>query len=167
MKVYIACLESYVNGILHGKWIDITKDLKEVRREIRQLLASSSFPNSEEWAMHDYEGFGDIRLCEYESLESLQKIALFVEEHGSVAEKLLSEFDMDLDCAKNAIEDCYIGQYESVAEYARDCTESEGGVPSHLQYYIDYDLMGKDLLLNGDMYSIETDYNSVHLFSYP
>tara|TARA_R110002111_G_scaffold103022_1_gene159614 strand:- start:146 stop:649 length:504 start_codon:yes stop_codon:yes gene_type:complete len=166
MEVYIACLESYNNGILHGKWIYITKPLKEIYSEIRQLLKASSFPNCEEWAIHDYDGFGDIRLGEYASLESVQRIASFIEEHGSVAEKLLSEFNMDFDSAKSAMEDFYIGQYESVAEYARDCTESEGSVPSHLQYYIDYELMGKDLLLNGDMYSIETDYDSIHLFSY-
>src|SRR5690606_28980537 len=109
--------------------------IKEIYNDIYQMLKAAPFPNCEEWAIHDYDGFGDIKIGEYTSLETLKKIALFIEEHGIVAEKLLSEFNMDVDSAKIAMEDCYLGLYESVGDYARDCTESQGGVPSHLQYY--------------------------------
>ena len=119
MEVYIACLESYNNGILYGKWVDITKPLKEIYNDIRQMLKAGPFPNCEEWAMHDYDGFGDIKFGEHTSLETVKKIALFIEGHGIVAEKLLSEFNMDVDSAKSAMEDCYCQWSSKIEPHGR------------------------------------------------
>ena len=35
----------------------------------------SPSPGAEEWAIHDYEGFGPLRLDEFESLENVAKVA--------------------------------------------------------------------------------------------
>ena len=81
MKIYVACLESYNNGILHGKWVDATKEVDEIESEITTMLKESSILEAEEWAIHDYDGFGDLHLGEYPSLSSIHKIALFLQEH--------------------------------------------------------------------------------------
>lgn len=42
----------------------------------------SPIPLAEEWAIHDYEGFGDIRIAEYEGLSEVSGLAMLIEEHG-------------------------------------------------------------------------------------
>ena len=45
MQIYIACLASYANGTLHGKWIDATSDVDEMQEDVNALLRSSKYPN--------------------------------------------------------------------------------------------------------------------------
>ena len=66
-RIYVACLASYNAGILHGEWIDAT-DADTIREAIQEMLKRSPTPGAEEWAIHDYEGFGPLRLSEFEDL---------------------------------------------------------------------------------------------------
>ena len=45
MKLYVACLASYNNGVLHGKWIDASSYVEDMQEQINQVLMSSKFPN--------------------------------------------------------------------------------------------------------------------------
>ena len=58
-KIYVADLAAYNNGILHGVWIDACKDIDTIWDDIHKILENSPLAGSEEWAIHDYEGFGD------------------------------------------------------------------------------------------------------------
>ena len=51
-----------------------------------------------------------------------------------------------------------------MADYAEELTEQTGDIPEHLAYYIDYARMGRDMELNGDVYTIETGFDEVHVF---
>lgn len=44
-RIYVACLASYNNGVLHGKWIDATADVEAMQDDINEILRSSKFPN--------------------------------------------------------------------------------------------------------------------------
>jgi antirestriction protein len=44
-RIYVACLASYNNGVLHGVWIDANQDVDSVRDEIAVMLRASKFPN--------------------------------------------------------------------------------------------------------------------------
>jgi len=83
-EIYIACLASYNNGILYGKWIDANQFSKDLEVEIQEILAESPEPNAEEWAIHDYSDFDDIRLSEYEGLETISQVAQNIVEHGEL-----------------------------------------------------------------------------------
>jgi antirestriction protein len=67
-RIYVASLSDYNAGRLHGAWIDASQDLDEVWRQVSEMLAASPEPIAEEWAIHDYDNFGPLRLDEYESL---------------------------------------------------------------------------------------------------
>jgi len=67
-RIYVACLASYNAGILHGEWIDAT-DADTIREAIQEMLKGSPTAGAEEWAIHDYEGFGSIRLSEWEDVD--------------------------------------------------------------------------------------------------
>ncbi len=65
---------------------------------------------------------------------------------------------------QRSLEDCYIGQYVSVADYAQEITEECTEIPVHLQYYIDYERMARDMELNDDIIDIELWFEEHHLF---
>lgn len=72
-RIYAACLASYNAGSLHGEWIDAT-DADEIREGIENMLSESRQPIAEEWAIHDYENFGGLRLSEYADLDKVAEL---------------------------------------------------------------------------------------------
>ncbi len=170
IRIYVADLAAYNNGYLHGVWIDVTQELDEIHDQVNAMLKASPIDEvAEEYAIHDYEGFNGYSLGEYEGIDTAHKIACFIEEHDEIAGELLSHFGGDLEDATKAIEENYNGCHKSVADYAEELThewmtEETSEIPKHLEYYIDYEKMGRDMELNGDIYTIETGYGEVHIF---
>jgi antirestriction protein len=65
----VASLSDYNAGILHGEWIDADQTADELHTAVRELLERSpSDLGAEEFAIHDYEGFGHYQPDEYDSL---------------------------------------------------------------------------------------------------
>src|SRR5713226_7065571 len=83
-QIYVADLAAYNEGHLHGAWIDATQDPEDIGAEISAILAKSPVAGAEEWAIHDYQDFGSLRLSEHESLETVSKAAKLIAEHGDV-----------------------------------------------------------------------------------
>jgi antirestriction protein len=165
-RVYVACLASYNAGKLHGKWIDCN-DRDSMQNSITGMLAASPEHEAEEWAIHDYEGFGSLSLSEYQSLETVAAMAGFIQEHGPLASEVLSHFGGDLDEARQALEEQYAGCYDSLEDFAASLTEETGRleqVPEHIRGYIDYEAMAHDMELNGDIFTLEPHYQQVHVF---
>jgi len=148
-RVYVACLASYNNGILHGAWIDAAQEPDEIMEEIGTMLESSPMPDAEEWAVHDTDGLPD--LGEWPDLAQLSQIAQGIEEHGEAYRAYLECFDADA----ASIEDFqgrYLGEHRDREDFAADWLEQTGGladVPEHLQAYIDFDAYGRDLVMGG------------------
>ena len=162
IRIYVACLAAYNNGILHGRWIDADQEADCIQDEIADMLKASPIERAEEWAIHDYEGFEGVSLSEYQGIESVCEIAQFIAEHGALGGKVLAYFG-DLDGAREAVEDLYHGQYASLADFAQELTEETTEIPDALQYYIDWEAMGRDLAIN-DVLAIETAFGEVHIF---
>jgi antirestriction protein len=57
-RIYVACLAAYNSGYLHGQWINADQPAAKIFAEIRDMLQASPESGAEEWAVHDYEGFG-------------------------------------------------------------------------------------------------------------
>jgi len=49
--IYVACLASYNNAILHGRWIEVTDEYIVVE-QIKEMLADSPEEDAEEYAIH-------------------------------------------------------------------------------------------------------------------
>ncbi len=164
IRIYVADLAAYNNGKLHGVWIDATQDVSDIWEQVKTMLDKSPEPDAEEWAIHDYEGFEGASISEYESFESVHERAIFIEEHGEIGSELLSHFGDSIEDATKAIEENYNGCYRSIADYAEDLTEQTSEIPKHLEFYIDYERMGRDMELSGDVFTIETGFEEVHVF---
>lgn len=126
------------------------------------MLKASPIAGAEEYAIHDYEGFEGAPVSEYSGIESVAELAAFVAEHGELGGKLVEYFG-SLDDAREAIEDHYAGQYQSVADFAQELTEQSTEIPASLQYYIDWERMARDLEIN-DVLTVETGFECVHIF---
>jgi antirestriction protein len=163
-KIYVADLAAYTNGKLHGVWVNALSDLDEMLESIKDMLTTSPESYAEEYAIHDYEGFEECSLSEYQSIESVRDIAIFLNEYPDIGGELLSHFNNDIKQAQSAAVEQYQGCYDSLADYAQAITEDATSIPSHLHYYIDYDRMGRDMKMNGDFFVLEPMQSRKYIF---
>lgn len=175
--IWVASLSDYNNGILHGAWLDANRDPDEIHGDIQAMLAASPTMAStgepaEEWAIHDYEGFGQFRLGEYDSIELVRRIARGIAEHGLAFAGYAEAMDGDEDTL-GAFTDAYLGHYESVEAYAEQLVDDLGyqqlidaAVPQSLQPYVRIDTaaLGRDMELGGDLHVLAADDGGVWLF---
>lgn len=164
-SIYVACLAAYNNGYLHGAWINADQDADEIRAEISAMLARSPIKGAEEYAIHDYEGFEGVAIREYAGIESVARMGAFIAEHGALGAGLLEQFVGDIDQAESALENCYHGQFASLADYMEELTAESVTIPEALRYYIDWDAMARDAEMSGEFFTIETASDEVHIFS--
>jgi len=162
-SIYIACLASYNNGYLHGKWIAI-ESYDQVMNEVDEILKSSPIPNAEEYAIHDYEYLGD-NVDEYDGIQSVCDKADFIKEHGALALGLLKHFCGNLEDCKRAMEN-YIDVFDSELDFAYHLADELYDIDTmmgELRHYFDYESYAKSLFLDG-YYSVGVDYK-YHVFS--
>jgi antirestriction protein len=167
-RIYVASLSDYNAGKLLGRWIDASQDAAEIHAEIQDMLAESNEAPAEEWAIHDYEGFGEWRPREYESIDTVAAVTGLIAEHGEIFTALLSHFGGDLDDARRWIEGgargCWRSLREFAEEYIGDVYAHEiNRLPDFIQYAIDYDQIGRDMEMGGDIFTIELD-GMIHVF---
>jgi antirestriction protein len=167
--IYVATLRDYNAGRLHGAWIDAAQDPDELHREVLGMLIDSVLPDAEEFAIHDYEGFGPLKLGEYESLETVSVIAKGIACHGAAYAHWVTLVGTREPTDLDRFEDQYEGHHESLAAYAEQLLEDlycldeldtlQGTLPQALRPYIrlDIEAFALDLLYGGDIMTSEGD----------
>ena len=150
-QIYVACLASYTNGILYGEWLDATEGVEDIQERIKQLLAESPMPNAEEFAIHDYRGFGTLKIDEHEDMEEVQEKALFIVEHGELGVAVLDYHRGNLHYATETLEEYYEDEYDSELDYAAYLFDELylQDIPEHARGYIDYEAYRKDMFIDG------------------
>lgn len=164
IQIYVACLAAYNNGHLHGKWIDANQPAWAIYDDVRDVLNISPIVDAEEWAIHDYEGFGCLSISECEGIERVSELASFVAEHSELGAELLGHFD-DIEEARKALDESYHGSFASLADYVQELTEYCTAIPEPLRFYIDWDAMARDAEMNGDVFTVQTAHDEIHVFA--
>lgn len=162
-SIYVASLADYNDGTQHGVWIDATMGEDHIIDEVSDMLERSPFAASEfakqwgmkaeEWAIHDYSGFGGLRISEWESFERIAELAQAIDEHGDAFAAYLQAFDDD--GTVEDFQDRYQGEYESPQEFAAQWHEDIGDlaqVPESLQNFIDWERVAHDMQVSGSFY---------------
>jgi antirestriction protein len=168
-RIYVASLADYNAGELLGVWIDADQEPEALHSEIQAMLARSSEEVAEEWAIHDYEGFGPYRVHEYETMEVVSAVAKGIAEHGTAFAAYLSWADTSEE-ALRGFGDCYLGQWPSLDAYARELAEDFGWeaklreLPEDMQQYVDIDYAGVARLAETAMNIVEYD-GVIYVFS--
>ena len=67
--------------------------------------------------------------------------------------------------AREAIEDRYHGPHASLADYVQDVTEETTAIPTTLRCYIDWQAMARDAEMSGDLFTLPTAWDVVHVFA--
>jgi antirestriction protein len=169
-RIYIASLSDYTAGTLLGRWVDANQPVEDIHRHIAELLAESKELVAEEWAIHDYENFGSLRLSEYEDLTAVAEVAHWMEVHGTLFAELVAHFGGTSGIAEARVymEDGYWGEYDDLGWYAASVfedlhPEALRGLPDLIRDNIDWDAIGRDLELGGDVFTIQHG-GKVHVF---
>ena len=51
-----------------------------------------------------------------------------------------------------------------LADYVQELTEETTQIPENLTYYIDYERMGRDMEMSGDVFTVATGFEEIHIF---
>lgn len=164
-RIYVACLAAYHSGYLHGAWIEAAQEPWTIWDAVQDMLRASPLAEAEEWAIHDREGFRGVQIAEGASLERVSELALFVAEHGEVGAALLAYYGGDVAEAREAIAARYKGQHVSLAEYVQGMTEEATAIPNTLRHYVDYQAMARDAEVSGELFTVATAWDVVHVFT--
>jgi len=189
VRIYVASLSDYNNGVLHGVWIDATQEADGIHEEVQAMLLGSKHPNvqvecpdcdgmadedckrcegtgevasAEEWAIHDYEGFHGVKIEESEDFETVSEIAQAIEEHGEAFAAFMQYDDFDVE----RFQEAYCGKYDTEQDYAEELFDEIylPEVPESVRYYIDYEKFSRDLFIS-DYYSIDAEDGGVFIFN--
>ena len=163
-SIYVACLASYNNGILHGTWINLDGlEESDVWQEIDKILDSSPELGAEEWFVADYELEGDIDFGEYPCIAEIIKYVELIEEYDADLFSKIYNYGYSFDETIQKLENDFIGIYDSLEDYAME-TVDLSAVPEHLHYYFDFDALAKDAENSGDITSFELRNGDIAVF---
>jgi antirestriction protein len=166
-RIYAACLAAYNNGDLHGRWIDAAQSADDIAAEVQAMLVASPQPCAEEWAIHDYEGFGDLRLSEWESFERVAAIAAGIAIHGDAFSAWL-DCDQSHDPAdRDAFAVSFLGEWNSIYDYAEHYAEETGlnaVVEKIASPYVCVDLLGLVRDLDIELHIVNSRHHTVYVF---
>jgi antirestriction protein len=167
-RIYVACLAAYNNGRLHGEWIDADQSADELHEAVARMLALSPEPGAEEWAIHDYEGFGELSLSEWESFEHVSAIAVGIAKHGDAFSAWLS-YDESQDATDvQAFEDAYRGEWDSLRAYAENLADDIGlydAAEKSGSHYVTVDIDALERDLDIELYTAESDHHTIYVFN--
>jgi antirestriction protein len=142
--IYVACLASYNNNLLYGLWIDADKGSEYIEQQIHNMLAASPMYLAEEWAIHDYEYFGKVKLSEYMSVNDVSDIAQFIIQYGDVGSIILNYYNNDVKFAISVMESGYCGHWDCINDYVQDYYVIDN-LPNGLDRYIDLNAIWNDI----------------------
>ena len=172
-NIYVASLSDYNDGRLYGQWMNADQTPEELHEAVKTMLDASPMAYAEEWGIFDYEGFGPIRIDEYEDLHTISTLAHGITEHGEAfAHWVDLTGENDEDVVSKFLES-YLGCFESLEAYAESLVEDLGyrdmiqpPLPEFLQPYVSIDIEGlaRDLELSGDVMTAE-GRDGTHVFS--
>lgn len=172
-RVWIGSLADYNNGILHGDWVDAAVEEEVLVATARDIVARSETPGAEEWAIFDYDDFGPFKPGEYETLDIVARVARGIAEHGDAYGAWAEIHDAD-PVALEQFDDCYCGEYDEPADWAREIAE-DLGIEAKLRellgdlqaQYFRFDAEGyaRDAWLNGEVYIAHKDGGGCWIFS--
>jgi len=171
-RIWVGCLADYNNGQLTGEWLDAAVSDDELLDRARRVLQRSETPDAEEWAIFDYEGFGDWKVGEYEQLDVVAAVARGIAENGPAFGVWAELHDAEADMLEG-FADAYLGEYDSAAAWAESMTEDldiettlDDLLLTSVRSYvsIDYAAMGRDAWLGGDIYIADKPGGGVWIF---
>lgn len=169
INVWCADLNAYNCGRLIGQWFDLSvfESADELREAFSAFIVAFGLPDSEEWAIHDYDspsGGVASHFGEHPDFEELLAAQRALEEHGSE----WVEAAIDCGIAFADIEDYRMGDYENEEDVGYSVATEHGYIDNEkdtnpLLMYIDYERYGRDILLESNHTTVN---GRIYVFSH-
>jgi antirestriction protein len=172
-EIWVGSLADYVNGVLHGVWVDATLEPEELADAVQFMLRNSYEADAEEWGVFDYDGFGHevtSLLGEYPDLKTVSKIGQGIAEHGEAYAAWAAYVGPQSEEQLDRFGDHYLGEWESIEAYAEhllqelDAYRLVDEAPEWLQPYIEVDTKGYARDLEMEMHVVEKGDGRVLVF---
>ena len=179
-RIYVASLLDYNAGTLHGAWVDATQSTEAIAGAVEDMLKASPEARecglpAEEWAIHDYEGFGPIRLGEWENFQVVSSLARALDHHGEAFAAYVAMEGLSgvADGLEAAFTEAYQGEYDDLADYAYRLAEELGTMSRYVSHdysmfqqpedlasewpftCIDWERAGQELVMGGDIWTAD------------
>lgn len=159
LDIFVTNLGKYNEGELLGEWVKLPADADTLEAVFDRIGIDTYY---EEYFITDYETDAPIRVDEFDRIEDLNRTAEKIAELDEYTAEIVTALMGDgytLDEAIDAADDCiYYDGCSSMADVAEQYAEETGlldSIPVNLQYYFDFEKLGRDMGLEGHF--IETD----------
>jgi antirestriction protein len=168
-RIYVACLAAYNAGKLHGQWIGADQGVSDIHAAIVAILKESPERGAEEWAVHDFEGFGGIDLGEWPNMERVSALARLIQDHGDAFSLWYANQDgqhIDANELDEKFLEQWQGAHDSEVAFADSLLEDTGQLsrlPDWARSYFDYQAYARDLQLSGD-YSFIRHHGQIYVY---
>ena len=170
-RIYVASLSDYNDGRLHGRWLDANQPIDDLQAGIAEMLAASPVPWAEEYAIHDYDDFGGLRLDEYESLDTIAAMAAGIVKYGRPFAAWARSVGTK-QATPESFRGQYLGSWADLRAFGEEFVDDLGleryldAVPKSLRPYVSVntDALVSDMLLNGEIDTFEDGVGVVHVF---
>ncbi|MGZ4518832.1 MAG: antirestriction protein ArdA [Mycobacteriaceae bacterium] len=120
---------------------------------------------SEEWAIHDHEGWEGLPIGEYTSPERLEHWARMLDRDGAAYGAYVS-WSGDEDADESEFDEAYCGEWDSMAEYAENLADELGLLDSDQHWpnsCVDWGRAARELEMDG-YYTAEAPGFGVYVF---
>lgn len=127
---------------------------------------TGTVPSAEEWAIHDTDDFGGLKIGESESIDTVSELAKALTEHGEPWAKWYENENRD-GADVEGFQDAYRGHYDSLADYAEEFCDNcmfDRFAPDVLKQYFDFERFGNDMERGGDIWTADADGGGVHVY---
>lgn len=151
IKVYFTNLAKYNEGNLVGEWVTLGISNEELKIIVDRVLK-----NDEEYFITDFDS--PFPISEYENVYELNEFVLEFNNKNDDEQKIISYLidncNLSYDEALSRYEDVTYYQAESYEDLAYEFVEEGlfGEIPESIQYYLDYEKIGRGLSSDYDEY---------------
>lgn len=144
-------------------WEHVPDTCPKCKDETPAFIVTHEMHRAEGWAIHNYENFGGYHVHDYESIETISRIAHLLVKYGEpFAAYLVHAGGMSSDIENN-FQDAFCGIYESQMDFAVKSFDNAHHIPDDLAPYINYEKVRRDLF-TGDYWSARLNKGNVAVF---
>jgi antirestriction protein len=152
-EIWVGSLRDYNAGYHHGVWLDATLDPEDLHDAVQFMLRNGYVAGGKEWAIFDHDDFCGVSLGEYESLETVSRIAQGIAEHGEVFAAWAEYVGTADEDALERFDEHFLGRFDSMEAYVEqyradsDAYDFERFLPDWLQPYVqvDVEMLARDM----------------------
>lgn len=146
MKLYVGTYAKYSAGNLFGEWLNLEDyaDLDEFYEACLELHEDEDDP---EIMYQDSDGLPDFLYSESAPLhKDIYEFVELDEDEREIVELYVDHVGLyDLSSQIEEAQVAYQGQYDDMEEFAQELYEGIGDIPHHLENYIDWEAVARDL----------------------